>query len=93
MDMKYKYSSYKIDEQNSGSDIAAEIAATLAAVYLLFKVTDSAYDKKCVKHVIEIYDFAINIEKFIIILSNKLKDIIPALMVIEMNWVGELFHF
>ena len=56
--MQYKYPSYKIDEKNPGSDVAAETAAALAAAYLLFKDVDSTYAETCLKHAIEIYDFA-----------------------------------
>ena len=56
--MQYKYPSYKIDASKPGSDVAAETAAALAAASLLFKETDSAYSATCLKHAIEIYDFA-----------------------------------
>ena len=56
--MQYSYPSYKINASKPGSDVAAETAAALAAASLLFKETDSAYAETCLKHAIEIYDFA-----------------------------------
>ena len=54
----YEYPSYKIDESNPGSDVAAETAAALAATSILFKDADSSYSKTCLEHAKEIYDFA-----------------------------------
>jgi len=54
----YKYPSYKIDADNPGTEVAAETAASLAATSILFKETDSTYSELCLKHAIEIYDFA-----------------------------------
>ena len=56
--IKYDYPSYKIDASNPGSDVAAETASFLAATSILFKDIDSEYSAKCLKHAIEIYDFA-----------------------------------
>ena len=56
--INYEYPSYKIDETNPGSDVAAETASALAAASILFKDVDSSYSEKCLKHSIEIYDFA-----------------------------------
>ena len=56
--MQYEYPAYKLDASHPGSDCAAETAAALAAAYLLFKETDSSYAQTCLKHAIEIYDFA-----------------------------------
>lgn len=54
----YKYPSYKIDASNPGSEVAAETASSLAATSILFKDEDSEYSELCLKHAIEIYDFA-----------------------------------
>ena len=56
--INYEYPSYKVDASNPGSDVAAETASALAAASLLFKDSDSAYAQTCLKHAIEIYDFA-----------------------------------
>ena len=56
--MQYSYPSYKINASKPGSDVAAETAAALAAASLLFKETDSSYAQTCLKHAIELYDFA-----------------------------------
>ena len=56
--IKYDVPSYKIDASNPGSDCAAETAAFLAATSILFKAVDSSYSSTCLKHAIEIYDFA-----------------------------------
>ena len=54
----YEYPSYKIDSTKPGSEVAAETAASLAATSILFKEADSSYSELCLKHAIEIYDFA-----------------------------------
>ena len=56
--INYEYPSYKIDSENPGTEVAAETAASLAATSILFKDTDSSYSELCLKHAIEIYDFA-----------------------------------
>ena len=56
--IKYDVPSYKIDASNPGSDCAAETAAFLAATSILFKDVDSSYSSTCLKHAVEIYDFA-----------------------------------
>ena len=56
--IKYKYPSYKITSSDPGSDVAAETASFLAATSILFKEVDSSYSATCLKHAIEIYDFA-----------------------------------
>ena len=56
--IQYTYPSYKIDSSNPGSDVAAETAAFLAATSILFKDVDSEYSSICLKHAIEIYEFA-----------------------------------
>ena len=54
----YDYPSFKIDSKKPGSEVAGETAASLAATSILFKDVDSAYSELCLKHAIEIYDFA-----------------------------------
>ena len=54
----YEYPSYKIDSSNPGSEVAGETAASLAATSILFKEDDSEYSQLCLKHAIEIYEFA-----------------------------------
>ena len=56
--IKYDVPSYKITASDPGSDVAAETASFLAATSILFKNVDSAYSAECLKHAIEIYDFA-----------------------------------
>ena len=56
--IQYSYPSYKVDEENLGSEVAAETASTLAAASILFKEVDSEYSATLLKHAIEIYDFA-----------------------------------
>lgn len=50
--------SFKIDSQNPGSDLASEVAASLAASSLLFRATDASYADNLLKHAKELYDFA-----------------------------------
>ena len=56
--INYKYPSYKIDASKPGSEVAAEMASTLAAASILFKDVDSTYSDTLKKHAVEIYDFA-----------------------------------
>ena len=56
--IQYDVPSYKIDSSNPGSDVAAETASFLAATSILFKDIDSSYSQTCLKHAIELYDFA-----------------------------------
>lgn len=48
----------------SGSDLAGETAAALAAVSLAFKNVDPDYSALCLKHAKELYSFAINYRGF-----------------------------
>jgi len=50
--------SFKIDEENPGSEVAAEAAAALAAASILFGGADPAYAAKCLSHARELYEFA-----------------------------------
>lgn len=52
------HSSYKIDKNNGGSDIAAETAAALAAASLVFKNTDPTYSALCLAHAKSLFHFA-----------------------------------
>ena len=54
----YEYPSFKIDAENPGSEVASEMASTLAAASIVFKEVDSVYSETLKKHAIEIYDFA-----------------------------------
>jgi len=56
--MDYEYPSFKIDAENPGSEVAAEMASTLAAASIVFKDVDSTYSETLKKHAVEIYDFA-----------------------------------
>ena len=69
--IQYKYPSYKIDEKNPGTEVAAETAATFAAASILFKDVDSSYSATLLKHAIELYDFADNFrEKYTVSCPN-----------------------
>jgi len=50
--------SYKIDATCPGSDLAAETAAALAAISMVFQATDPAYASDLLSHAEELYDFA-----------------------------------
>ncbi|WP_188112092.1 glycoside hydrolase family 9 protein [Aquimarina sp. RZ0] len=52
--------SYKIDEANPGSDLAAETAAAMAAVSILLKDDDPTYSATLVTHAKQLYNFADN---------------------------------
>jgi hypothetical protein len=58
--MKMARPSYKIDESHPGSDLAAESAAALAAVSILYKNVDSAYSAILIQHAKDLYEFADN---------------------------------
>lgn len=49
-DMTTPRTSYRIDEQHPGSDLAAETAAALAAASIAFKETDSIYASQLLGH-------------------------------------------
>ncbi len=51
---------YKIDAANPGSDLAAETAAALAAVSILFQNDDPAYSATLLQHAEQLYAFADN---------------------------------
>lgn len=52
--------SYKIDEENPGSELAAETAAALAAVSILLADDDPTYSATLLEHARELYSFADN---------------------------------
>ncbi len=56
--INYEYPSYKVDKDHPGSEVTGEVAATLAATSILFKEEDPSYSQLCLKHAIELYDFA-----------------------------------
>lgn len=50
--------SYKVDLQNGGSTVAASTAASLASCAIVFKDSDPAYSKTCLKHAKELFSYA-----------------------------------
>lgn len=50
--------SYKVDLQNGGSTVAASTAASLASCAVVFKDSDPAYSKTCLKHAKELFSYA-----------------------------------
>ncbi|GLT71631.1 hypothetical protein SLA2020_436330 [Shorea laevis] len=59
-DMTTPRTSYKIDDQHPGSDLAAETAAAFAAASIAFRPTDSIYASQLLNHAKQLYDFARN---------------------------------
>ncbi|KAK2453747.1 glycosyl hydrolase 9C3 [Trifolium repens] len=59
-DMDTPRTSYKIDEQHPGSDLAAETAAALAAASIVFQSVDNKYASTMLIHAIHLFDFANN---------------------------------
>lgn len=57
-DMKMKRPAFKITQKNPGTELAAETAAALAAISIIFRKEDPSYSKKLVKHAEELYEFA-----------------------------------
>jgi endoglucanase len=53
----HKRKSFKIDRSNGGTEVAAGMAAALAASYLAFKDTDSAYANKLLAAARQLYAF------------------------------------
>lgn len=56
--MTMRRRSFKIDEENPGSEVAAEVAAALASASILFGGVDPAYAAKCLSNARELYAFA-----------------------------------
>ncbi|TXR53635.1 glycoside hydrolase family 9 protein [Reinekea thalattae] len=52
--------SFKIDTENPGSDLAAETAAALAAISMVFEQDDAAYAAELLSHAEQLYSFADN---------------------------------
>ena len=52
--------SWKIDENNPGSDLAGETAAAMASTAMLFKDSDPAYADELIGHARDLFDFADN---------------------------------
>ncbi|XP_062173735.1 endoglucanase 13-like [Alnus glutinosa] len=59
-DMTTPRTSFKIDDQHPGSDLAAETSASLAAASIAFKRIDSNYASQLLNHSKQLYDFARN---------------------------------
>ena len=59
-DMTMDRPAYKIDTDNPGSELAAEVAAAFASASLLFADSDPNYSAELLTHAIEMYDFADN---------------------------------
>uniref|UniRef100_H2YH71 cellulase n=1 Tax=Ciona savignyi TaxID=51511 RepID=H2YH71_CIOSA len=59
-DMNYQRRSYKIDFSNSGTDLAAEAAATMASAAIVFRSSNPSYAATLQQHAVELYDFATN---------------------------------
>lgn len=57
-DMDVYRPSYKIDQNNPGSDLAGETAAAMAASSLLFKDSDPAYSETLLDHAKDLFNFA-----------------------------------
>lgn len=58
VETQMKHPAYKVDAQNGGSTVAAGTAASLAACAVVFKDSDSAYSKLCIKHAKELLAYA-----------------------------------
>ncbi|TXG62443.1 hypothetical protein EZV62_009437 [Acer yangbiense] len=59
-DMTTPRTTFKIDDQNPGSDLAAETAAALAAASVAFRPSDTKYAHELVVHAKQLFDFAHN---------------------------------
>ncbi|XP_071724523.1 endoglucanase 17-like isoform X2 [Rutidosis leptorrhynchoides] len=74
-DMDTPRSVFKIDQNNPGSDVAAETAAALASASLVFKKSDATYSKLLISRAIKVFQFA---DKYRGAYSNGLKpDVCP----------------
>ena len=49
---------YKIDQNNPGTELAAETSAALSAASVLFRDEDPAYSDLLIRHAEELYEFA-----------------------------------
>jgi hypothetical protein len=59
-DMTMARPAYRLTSTAPGSDLAGETAAALAAGYLVYRETDSAYGFRLLDHARRLYDFAYN---------------------------------
>ncbi|ESW25080.1 hypothetical protein PHAVU_003G005700 [Phaseolus vulgaris] len=57
-DMTTSRTSYKLDDQHPGSDLAAETAAALAAASIAFQSTNTKYSSTMLLHATQLFDFA-----------------------------------
>ncbi len=58
VEMHMNRPSYKVDLNNGGSTVAAGTAASLASAAVVFKDSDPAYSKECIKHAKELFTYA-----------------------------------
>ncbi len=56
--MEMSRPAYKVTIESPGSTVTAGTAASLAAASIIFKDVDKKYSEECLKHAIELYDFA-----------------------------------
>ncbi|MED6217461.1 hypothetical protein PIB30_017900 [Stylosanthes scabra] len=59
-DMSTPRNSYRINQQNPGSDLAAETAAALASASIFFRQINSTYASTLLNHAIQLFEFASN---------------------------------
>ncbi|KAK7310410.1 hypothetical protein RJT34_07914 [Clitoria ternatea] len=59
-DMTTPRNSYRIDDHNPGSDLAAETSAAFASASLACQSIDKSYSSKLLIHAIQLFDFASN---------------------------------
>ncbi|CAK8681039.1 unnamed protein product [Clavelina lepadiformis] len=57
-DIDYIQESFKIDQNNPGTEVAAETAAALAAASIVFQNEDLAYSRMLLSHAYDLYSFA-----------------------------------
>ncbi|KAK2650911.1 hypothetical protein Ddye_018400 [Dipteronia dyeriana] len=59
-DMTTPRATFKVDDRNPGSDLAAETAAALATASVAFRPSDAKYADELVAHAKQLFDFARN---------------------------------
>ncbi len=79
--MQMERPSYKIDQDNPGTELAAETAAAMAAASIIFSKEDPAYSAELIKHAKELYDFADNYR-------GSYSDAIPDAAAFYRSWSG-----
>ncbi|RAL50995.1 hypothetical protein DM860_005351 [Cuscuta australis] len=57
-DMTTSRVAYKIDQNNPGSDLAAETAAAMAAASIVFRRQDPSYSHQLLQHAYQLFEFA-----------------------------------